>query len=195
MSHECRTVVRGSALVNVEIAAIGHARTLDNERGVASGHNDIDLSEAGVREAEARAVECASWPVNAVFCSDLRRAYRTAEVAFGHRDVPIIRDPRLREADYGALTQRPHHEVVHADHISAPFPGGESYEQVMARMRGFFEDLLARHRGQHVVVIVHRATLYGLEYWANGLSLADAINQWQRRASYAYSLSSLMGSH
>ena len=43
---------------------------------------------------------------DAVFTSDLARAYRSAEIGFGNR-WPIIRDKRLRECDYGDLTQKP----------------------------------------------------------------------------------------
>ena len=68
-------------------------------------------------------------------------------------------------------------QVVHANHISEPFPEGESYEQVMVRMKSFFEELLANHDGQQVFVIGHRATRYGLEHWVNGLSIADEIAQ------------------
>jgi broad specificity phosphatase PhoE len=176
-------------MMMVEITLIAHARTADNERGVASGHNDVDLSEAGVRQAHALAELYADSPVDVVFCSDLRRAYRTADLVFSHRAIPIIRDARLREADYGELTQHSHREVVHADHVSAPFPGGESYEQVMARMGRFFEDLFTHHDGQRVVIIGHRATNYGLEHWINGIPIADAVAQFQPRRSYTYLLS------
>lgn len=177
----------------VEITFIPHARTEDNERGVASGHHDLDLSDVGVRQAQALAEQYADWPVDVVFCSDLRRADRTAELGFGHRGVPIVRDARLREADYGDLTHHPHHEVVHTDHISTPFPGGESYEQVAVRMGGFFEDLFAHHQGQRVIIVGHRATIYGLEHWVNGVSIADAVAQFKPRRSYRYVLSRAPG--
>lgn len=161
----------------VEITFIGHARSLDNERGVASGHVDVDLAEVGVQTAQALAAEYETTPLDAVFTSDLKRAVRTAELVFDQRGIPIIRDSRLREADYGTLGGLPSNQVIHADHISEPFPDGESYQQVMARMRSFLVDLLARYDGQQVVIIGHRATRYGLEHWVNSLSIADAIAQ------------------
>jgi broad specificity phosphatase PhoE len=161
----------------VEITFLGHARSLDNERGVASGHVDVDLAESGVQGAQALAAEYGNTPVDTVFTSDLKRAVRTAELIFRRRRVPLVQDSRLREADYGSMGGLPVGQVSHADHISQPFPGGESYQQVMTRMRSFLVDLLARNDGQHVFIIGHRATRYGLEHWVNGLSIADAIAQ------------------
>lgn len=174
----------------VEITYLPHARSLDNERGVASGHVDVDLADSGVKQAQALAGEYESAPVDVVFTSDLKRAVHTAELIFGHRNVPIIQDSCLREADYGTQGGLPNDQVVHADHISEPFPEGESYEQVMARMKSFFEELLANHDGHQVFIIGHRATQYGLEHWVNGLSIADAIAQQidTRLAAKRYSL-------
>ncbi len=174
----------------VEITFIGHARSLDNERGVASGHVDVDLAEDGVQTAQVLAAEFDTTPLDVVFTSDLKRAVRTAELVFGHRDIPITWDSWLREADYGTLGGLPSNQVNHADHISQPFPEGESYQQVMARVRSFLVDLLTRHDGQQVVIIGHRATRYGLEHWVNGLSIADAIAQRidTRAAAKHYSL-------
>jgi broad specificity phosphatase PhoE len=38
-----------------------------------------------------------------VFTSDLARAVQTAEIAFAGSDLPIRRDQRLRECNYGRL--------------------------------------------------------------------------------------------
>lgn len=44
-----------------------------------------------------------------VFCSDLRRAVETVEIAFPFpfREVPVHRDTRLRECDFGELNGMP----------------------------------------------------------------------------------------
>ena len=122
----------------------GHATTTDNEASVASGHNDVALSERGRHQAageKRRRYENIKF--DAVFTSDLSRAYDTAKLMFAGRDIPVIQDPRLRECDYGDLTQRPRAEMeaVRAQSISNPFPKGESLEQVMDRMKSFIDDL------------------------------------------------------
>jgi broad specificity phosphatase PhoE len=87
-----------------------HATSLDNEAGLASGWFDVDLSTAGEVQARELGGRYQEPPPEIVYCSDQRRAWRTAEIAFGPA-VPIERDARLRECDYGDLTRAPVTEI------------------------------------------------------------------------------------
>ena len=167
-----------------------HATTFDNEANVSSGHNDIELSPLGIKQAKELGQRYKSDHFDAVFCSDLQRSYKTAEIASGKKS-PIIKDARLRECDYGDLTRHPSKEVEpqKADHISKPFPNGESYEQTSQRMKEFLDDLKKEYDGppageasKKVMIIGHRATWYGLEHWINGLDLKTLVAtpfKWQ----------------
>ena len=157
----------------------GHATTTDNEASVASGHNDVALSERGRHQAageKRRRYENIEF--HTVFTSDLSRAYDTAKLMFEGRDIPIVQDARLRECDYGDLTQRPRAEMeaVRAQSTSNPFPNGESLEQVMDRMKSFIDDLSPTYRDQQVLIIGHAGTLWGLENHINGVPLPDLIS-------------------
>lgn len=161
-----------------------HATSLDNEQDLASGHHDVDLSERGEQQARELSERYREQPPNAVFCSDLRRAYRTAEIAFADRDVPIIKDARLRELNYGDWTRRPGKEVQaeRARRITEPFPNGESYVQAMTRMRDFLVDLWRDYNGKTVLIIGHRATHHGVDYLINRRSLEELVQErfvWQ----------------
>ena len=126
----------------------------------------------------------------AVYCSDLTRAARTAEIAFGERGIPIVRDARLRECDYGALTRHPAADIeaMRASCIALPFPGGESYEQCVARVSAWLADAGAAHPGGHVLVIGHRATFYALEHLLRGAPLDRVITApWSWQPGWTYS--------
>ena len=60
-----------------------HATSLDNEAGLASGWFDVALSATGEEQARQLGVRRRDDDLAAVFCSDLIRAFRTAEIAFG----------------------------------------------------------------------------------------------------------------
>src|SRR3989344_2170903 len=161
-----------------------HSTTFDNEKHLASGWNDIELSHLGIKQAQQLGDRRKDEEFDAIFCSDLQRAYKTAEIAFSDK-FPIFKDKRLRECDYGDLTRHPEDEVksLKTKHIKTPFPNGESYKQALQRMKEFLEDLLKRYsKKSHlrgvikVMVIGHRATQYGLEYWVNKKDLAEVIN-------------------
>lgn len=174
----------------VTVVFEAHSTSLDNEAHVASGHNDVELSELGKRQAKELGERYKNEHFGAIFCSDLQRSYKTAEIAFG-QTFPIIQDKRLRECDYGDLTQHPSNEVdlQKVSHISTPFPHGESYEQTSARMKSFLDDLKKNYDGKRVMIIGHRVTQYGLEHWIKEISLKEIITTpWSWQPGWTYHL-------
>lgn len=175
----------------VSITFVTHATSLDNEAGLASGHSDVALSDRGRREAREAGQRFAGEAIAAAWSSDLRRAWETAEIAFEGGDVPLHRDPRLRECDYGDLTRRPTAEVdaLRPQCIDRRFPGGESYEAVAARVRDFVHEVARDFAGRRIVVVGHRATQHALEHVVNGVPLREAVAApwgWRPRWEYVY---------
>jgi broad specificity phosphatase PhoE len=132
--------------MSVAIVYETHSTTLDNERGFATGWLPGELSSAGRENAADLGRRRGSDGIDAVFTSDLARAVETARIAFGHFGVPIIQDARLRECNYGDLNGAPVATLNgdRASRIEAPFPGGESYRQVVHRKRDFLCDPRSR---------------------------------------------------
>jgi alpha-ribazole phosphatase/probable phosphoglycerate mutase len=162
-----------------------HSTTVDNEAKRASGWNDVDLSEKGVQQADELAERNTDRNLAAIFCSDLQRAVKSAVPSSDQLHIPIYVDKRLRECDYGSFTQQPS-DVVAAkklNRISKPFPEGESYEQVMLRMKSFLDWLKqAGFEGKTVLIIGHRATHWGLDHWLKGQPLTECVEEqftWQ----------------
>ena len=167
-----------------------HGTTVDNEAKLASGHYDVQLSELGIKQSQEMGERYKDENFDAIFCSDLQRAYKSAEIAFGDK-WPIIKDVRLRECDYGDLTQHASDEVAQEKlkRITIPFPNGESYEQASERMRSFLEDLKKNYDGKRIMIIGHRATQYGLERWIKKLPLTEIVSapwHWQPGWTYQF---------
>ncbi|MDX2151181.1 MAG: histidine phosphatase family protein [Bryobacteraceae bacterium] len=169
-----------------------HATSLDNESGVASGHYDVALSPLGERQAAELGLRYATAPLAAVFCSDLQRSCRTAEIAFASRRAPVFQDARLRECDYGELTRHPVAEIdqQRTSRIHSPFPGGESYEQCLRRVAAFLaERKQPSFNGTTILVIGHRATWYALEHELAARPLEDVIAApWRWQPGWTYRL-------
>jgi broad specificity phosphatase PhoE len=164
--------------MTVEIIFEFHSTSTDNETGIASGWTDPPLSTNGREQAKQLGERRRDDEIDAVFCSDLRRAIETAEIAFGER-IPIHPDRRLREYDYGTLTGA-HPDQIHTERpgrVDTPFPEGESLTDVAERVRSFLDDLARIWDGKRVVVIGHGATKLALDHLLGGLSLEDAAAQ------------------
>jgi len=168
-----------------------HATTVDNEAGLASGWVDCELSALGIKQAKEMGERYQNMNFDAVFCSDLQRSYRTAEIAFARRSWPIFRDKRLRECDYGEMSRETseNQEMEKFNRINQSFPGGESYQQAVWRVGNFLRDLLKKYDGKTVLIIGHRATQYGLEHWVNGAPLKTAVTApWQWQPGWIYKM-------
>jgi len=179
----------------VTIIFEAHSTTFDNEAHLSSGHNDVELSKLGEKQAKELGERYKDQNFDAIFCSDLQRSYKTAEIAFGKK-FPIVKDKRLRECDYGDLTGHPSEEVEaeKVKHINIPFPNGESYEDCMRRIKEFFDDLrqMSHDRGTNdkkILIIGHRATQYGLEHWIHGVDIKTLVTtpfKWQPGWKYQW---------
>ena len=165
-----------------------HSTSVDNERGVASGHLDVPLSETG--RAQAAELGPRYEHLAALYTSDLRRAIETAEIAFAARQVAKVQDPRLRECDYGSWSGCPlkRLEAARAEFVDKPFPdGGESFRDVVRRIENFLGDL---SRNQEPVLIIgHRAPWYALEHLVRGRDLVEVVTaRWSWQPGWQYEL-------
>lgn len=175
----------------VTIIFEAHGTTTDNEKHIASGQNDVALSTLGEQQSREMGERYKNDHFDAIFCSDLQRSYRSAEIAFGGR-FKIIQDHRLAECDYGYLAGQLS-EAVNKEkplRISTPFPGGgESYQQTTARIKDFLSELLKNYDGKKVMIIGHRATQYGLENLINRVPLEKTISTpWKWQPGWKYTV-------
>ena len=185
-----RAPSRSNDSMRVEIVLETHSTSVDNEAGIASGWREVSLSPTGRRQAKELGERHRGERIDAVFPSDLRRAVKTAEIAFPGSSIPIYPDRRLRESDYGTMTGAPAFEIERErqNRVELPFPEGESLLDVVARVRSFLDDLARDWDGKRVVRVGHRATLLALEHLFGGVSLESAASAqftWQPGWHYA----------
>jgi broad specificity phosphatase PhoE len=168
----------------IDIWFEAHAQTYHNAAGIASGHYDVALTDHGRDHAQSiLRSRYAGQRFDVVYTSDTQRAYDTACLIFAGRPIPILRDARLRECDYGDFEGRPRAEmeIARPSAIRKPFPQGESYEQVAVRMRSFLEDLAVLRDNQQVMLIGHAATLWMIEHWLQDRPLEIVVGVFPER--------------
>ncbi len=169
----------------VTITYFVHGTTTDNERHLATGWSPGELSEKGIEESKKLAAQVSHLRFDAVFCSDLKRAVDSARLAF--EGYPILEDKRLRECDYGDLTGHPAGEFKpNMDkYVDEPFPNGESYHDVEARIADFLGFLGKEYPGKHIAVFAHQAPQLALEVLLKGRTWEQAIDEdWRKRKAW-----------
>jgi 2,3-bisphosphoglycerate-dependent phosphoglycerate mutase len=177
----------------IEIVYETHSTTEDNEQGRATGWLPGRLSEAGRANAARLGRRRRKSGLAAVFVSDLDRAVETVELAFAGSALPVLKDWRLRECDYGHLNGAPAPEVHHdrRTYLDVPYPGGESWRQATDRVARFLSDLPLRWEGQRILVVGHTATRWGLDRFLGGRDLEEVITaDFAWREGWEYTLAS-----
>lgn len=167
-----------------------HGETEYNAASRMQGQLDTDLSARGRRQIGAAAAALALRDPLILRSSDLRRAAETADALAGLVDLPVQRDPRLRETDLGQWQGLTHAEVderdpgarrVWRDDATWSPPGGESRVQVAARITPVVDDLLAElpewGSGERpespVVLVAHGGCIAALTASLLGLPVAN----------------------
>jgi 2,3-bisphosphoglycerate-dependent phosphoglycerate mutase len=149
---------------------------------------DVPLSALGEAQAAALGRWVHGWSPDRVFTSPYRRALDTATIALATASlaVPVHRDERLREREFGILDRltRAGIEARHPEQAAARSflgkmyhrpPGGESWVDVAARVRDFYRDLRLDHTGTHVVVVAHQAVILLFRYVLEDLDEEEVL--------------------
>jgi broad specificity phosphatase PhoE len=143
---------------------IRHGATALNP-GHYQGRLDPPLDERGRRQAALLAGWLRDVPFDAVCTSDLSRARQTAEALAAGRPLEVCPLPAFREQAYGpweglsfeeAAAQYPElWQRYHSGDVDTRLPGGESFRDVMERVRGGLEELRREYEGRTVALVSH----------------------------------------
>lgn len=172
--------------MSVLITYFVHGTTTDNEANLSSGWNDAKLSALGKRQSKELFDMISDRHFDTVFTSDLSRAYCSAKITWGDK-CEIIQDNRLRECNYGDLNGQSSDvvEPAQAESIITPMPGGESYEQVKARVAEFLDDLKKNWEGKRIAIVAHKAPQLALDVLLKNMTWEEAFaNDWRKTKSW-----------
>jgi probable phosphoglycerate mutase len=170
------------------IVAIRHGETTWNVQTRIQGQLDIGLNETGRRQAQRLALACAGERLDAIYSSDLVRAWDTARAVARGARLEVRTDAGLRERGFGIF------EGLTFSEVERRFPdqarrwrrreasfapdGGEALQDFYGRAVGAVAALAAQHRGQHIAVVTHGGVLDALYRAASRVAL-DAPRTWQ----------------
>jgi broad specificity phosphatase PhoE len=146
----------------MRILLLRHAATAWTATGQHTGRTDLPLTEAGEAEARATAPVFAAMlgkdTIAAIYSSPRQRVLRTLELVVG-RTEGVVTDEALGEVNYGdfeGLTPAQIQERAPGWWLwNDGCPGGETLDEVQARVDGFIANLRAAYRQETVCVASH----------------------------------------
>lgn len=142
---------------------VRHGITEFNSARRFAGYSDVELAAEGLRQVEKLHDRLAKEKIDAVYCSDLKRAVVTAEIISSGHDVETVICPELREINYGVCEGLTFEEIgrrypelweaITNFSLELNFPGGESFKGFIARTSKFL-DRLNKHTEEQIILVV-----------------------------------------
>jgi broad specificity phosphatase PhoE len=140
-----------------------HGQTPINARNGLQGHIDMPLNENGLGHAAALGAYFRDKTLAGIWASPLQRAQKTAAPVAKQHGLPLQTDPDLIEVDYGdidglGMDEAPlvsNYGERDNDRMGYRPPNGETYWEVLARLRRFF----AKDLGEPALVVAHHGIL------------------------------------
>lgn len=151
---------------------VRHGETHFNVEKRLQGFCDSPLTDKGIKQAQSVGLGLSDIEFKAVYASESQRVVDTARYAIGHRNIPIMTDPRLKEMNFGVLETMLQTEILaqygniletlfSLNDLNMSAPEGESYLQLFSRTSSAIEDIIHKHKneGGNVLVFSHGVTI------------------------------------
>lgn len=162
-----------------------HGETDDNTRRVLQGQKDNPLNENGKNQALEARKELEGIHFDRIYVSPLIRAAHTAELATGRDKSEFIIEERIKEIGFGVL------EGTVSDDMKPPYSnfflnpgayvapeGGESFDELLARVQDFLDEIKGNLPGQKVLLVSHGAAIHAL---INRILKQDMSHFWDMK--------------
>ena len=173
---------------------IRHGESEANREKRFAGNYDVDLTELGYRQAAHIPSAFAGVHIDAIFASDLKRAYQTAVPLAESRGMEIIKAPDFRELHAGAWEGALFDEIMKkhsaayavwkTDIGRAVCTDGESVAHLADRVLAAAEKIAQEYDGKTVVIATHATPIRTLTtLWTAGDLSAMKDVPWVPNAS------------
>lgn len=174
-----------------ELFVLRHGETVWNREGRLQGRKDSPLTEKGIAQALAQKALLETVPhfPADIFVSPLGRAVHTARLVLGPEATFTVED-RLQEISFGMWEGLSREQIrkqargpIDDNALSFGSPGGETFEMITRRVRGFLSDLT-----RPAIIVTHGATSSVLRGLCTGLD-RDGMLKLSREQGCIFHLS------
>ncbi len=174
----------------MKLYIIRHGETDWNVKRRFQGRSDIPLNEEGRRLARITSEALKETAFTRIYTSPLKRAYETAMIIKGERDIPVIEEPRIIEISFGEYEGL----CCGKDNFNIPDPefmnffdkpeaykppkGAEGIAELKARTADFLQEIVHNKDMENDTILVstHGAALRGLLSYISNIAIKDFWN-------------------
>lgn len=174
-----------------------HGETVWNRQRRFQGHKNSELTDKGILAAELLADRIEDIELDYIVSSPLLRAYNTAEIARGNKDVQIIKYDGLKEINLGEFEgmsyvdiKSKHTELlaeIEKDPFNNRYPNGENLQEFYKRVVKVFTEVVDKYRNKSTLIVAHGGTLKCIEAYIRKFKLSsDWMGNVVKNCSLSY---------
>jgi alpha-ribazole phosphatase len=153
------------------IILIRHAESEDNVSNIIQGQSlGSNLTERGIKQAEASAERLKDENVDAIYSSPTVRTKQTAEIINKYHNLEIQTEKNLKDRNFGILIGTPRKEAdmteeqkemhkLRKEYADYDVPEGESFNNVKERTRPIIKKILEKYKNKTIVIVSHGNTI------------------------------------
>ncbi len=142
-----------------------HGQTKWNVEGRMQGAKNSDLTERGKLDAVKLGSSLKDTKIDYIYTSPLTRAYDTALLINGDRNIPIEVYENLKEMNFGTWEgmhreevindyKDEHHRFWNEPHLYQP-NGGETFDELIKRTENTLNDIISKNNGENILLVTH----------------------------------------
>ena len=155
----------------LNIYFVRHGETVWNTKGIMQGSLDSELTEKGVVQAKNLSKQLEKIDFEAVYSSELGRAYKTANILKNSRDIEVKKLEQLNEKNFGVWEGMRFKEIYlkypkEAENFfknpakyDAELINAESLTEALERFLDGIEKIKSLHDNGNILVVSHGTVL------------------------------------
>jgi len=173
------------------IYLIRHGETIANVEKKFAGIWDVELTENGIQQGIQAGIKLKAVQFEAVYCSDLQRAQKTAEKITAHHSIELKPLSSLREMNFGIWEHKKMSEIRisdaellnqwFADFENFIVPGGESVKEMFERVTTAYKSIIEPYSldsDTNIAIVAHGGVIQAL---LSFLCFGDCSGYWKFR--------------
>ncbi|MDD4779402.1 MAG: histidine phosphatase family protein [Tissierellia bacterium] len=155
-----------------------HGETEWNIQHRFQGMKNSELTEKGILAAELLSERMENIELDCIVSSPLKRAFHTAEIVRGNKEIEIIKNEGFKEINLGDFEGMNYDEISEAsndvikkirdDPFNNPYPNGENLMEFYKRVENAFKEVIEKYKEKCILIVAHGGTIKCIEsYFRN----------------------------
>lgn len=162
-----------------------HGETEWNKQRRFQGSKNSELTEKGLLGAELLSARVEDIKLDLIVASPLKRAYQTAEIVRGNKNVEIITHDGLKEINLGDFEGMRWEEIeeisngilckITEDPFNNRYPNGENLMEFYSRVESALKEIIDKNRNKDILIVAHGGTIKCIESYVRNFKIN---NDW-----------------